>query len=700
MKVIRSCPSWHFGVTIFLSSYLLFAVQPILGRYVLPWFGGTSTVWTTCMLVYQMLLLMGYLYAYAAIKISIKKQSTLHILILAASAILLLSRIYSGETPVSPAGQWKPIDASLPAWRIGTILVACIGLPFFLLASTSTLLQSWFSRLYPASSPYTFYTISNIGSLIGLISYPFIIEPFTTLRTQSFLWSAGYSVFILLCAYVAFRMQNQKLSDNAASSCKLESKPDETAKPSFGTCAAWLFFSLCSSTILLATTNQITQNVAPVPLLWVLPLSVYLLSYAICFRQNATLSGDAWIPITLASQCIALYSMHLNSFLQIAAYTFALFSCCMLSHKELYRTKPDPMHLGTFYLMIAIGGALGGVFVGIVAPFVFRNFFEFEFIYIVYSLITVCILATQRQKWMQFLWLPLGVVALAIVILLHLNARGEKQNAIWQSRNFYGSLRVLKCRSSAGYYNELINGRIKHGIQFESGPLRTLPTEYFHKGSGVGMAFRYHIKRLAQQPLRVGAIGLGIGTIASYGETNDLFRFYEINPDVIKLASDPEYFTYLADCPARLDIIPGDARISMERERLANKPQAFDILVVDAFNSDAIPVHLLTREAFELYLYHMAPDGIMAVHVSNLYLDLIPVVISAAQYFDLDYAVMKISGDRIITQISIWILVTRNRAFIDIPAISDTKATITNIAGNRGMWTDDYSNMFSVLKKH
>jgi len=701
IKVIKPAPSWHFGVTIFLSAFLLFAIQPIMGRHVLPWFGGTSTVWTTCMLVYQTLLLLGYLYAYAAGKLSSRHQCILHVVILSASAILIFSRIYSGETPLTPGAQWKPADASMPAWRIASILGVFIGLPFFLLSSTSTLLQSWFSRLYPDRTPYVFYMVSNIGSFLGLISYPFIIEPFATLKAQAITWSAAYAVFILFCAYIAVKMYLFKpAAAGSVSSAPPAPNRDTVPAPGFRSYASWLFFSTCSSVMLLASTNQITQNVAPIPLLWVLPLSVYLLSFALCFRRNASDSADLWIPIVLFSQGFAMFSMQLRSFVQIAAYTLALFACCMLSHKELYRTKPDPKHLGAFYLMIATGGVLGGVFVGIIAPLIFKSFFEFEFIYIVYGLITVCIMATQRRKWMKYGWAPLSTCALAIIVILHLNAREEKRSAVWLSRNFYGTLKVNRHVTETGRYNSLLNGTISHGIQFESEPLRRLPTEYFHKGSGIGIAFRYHIKRLAQQPLRVGAVGLGIGTIAAYGQTNDCFRFYEINPDVIKLASDPAYFTYLGDSAARIETIPGDARISMEREKLENKPQAFDLIVVDAFNSDAIPIHLLTKEAFELYLYHLAPGGLMAIHVSNSYLNLVPVVLSAAMHFNLEHAVIAVYGNRVIAHTSIWVLLTRDRALIDIPAIVNLKAKESDADRRAALWTDDYSNLFSVLKKY
>ncbi|MDD5520460.1 MAG: fused MFS/spermidine synthase [Kiritimatiellae bacterium] len=702
IKTNKSIQTWYFALTIFLSAFLLFEVQPILGKYILPWFGGTSSVWTTCMLIYQSLLLLGYLYVHVISKLSLKRQAFLHVLFLVGSIILILSRNLSWETPILPGANWKPSTDSIPFWHIVILLGSSIGLPFIILSSTSTLLQFWFSQLHSDKNPYTFYMVSNIGSLLALLSYPFIIEPFFPLRAQGFYWPVCYSVFVMMCGYCAVRMffvKSESVCLNTGRQSSVKSDIQTTPNPTFKLYISWLFFSTCSSIILLATTSQITQNVAPVPLLWILPLSVYLFSFAICFRPGATTSRDVWIPIMLVLQGFSLYSMHINTFIQITAHTCTLFACCMISHNELYRLKPPAHQLTLFYLMIAIGGAIGGILTAIIAPLIFKNLFEFGFILIIYGLLAICIMSTKREKWMRFWYVPLSVVSLIIIALLYFNARNERLTCISRSRNFYGSLSIRKCTGKRGNYTELLNGRIKHGIQFESGPLHKWPTEYFSAGSGVGMAFRYHPKRLSKQPIRVGAIGLGIGTIASYGHTNDYFRFYEINPEVVKIANDRRYFTYLSDSSAKIDIIPGDARISMEREKFQKLFQNFDILVVDAFNSDAIPVHLLTKEAFNIYLYHLAPDGIIAFHVSNSYLDLVPVALSAAKYLNLDYAVITTYGDKIITQTSIWVLITQNRTFTELPVIATAKMKEEKISRRISLWTDDFSNILSVMKR-
>ncbi|OGV61692.1 MAG: hypothetical protein A2283_07980 [Lentisphaerae bacterium RIFOXYA12_FULL_48_11] len=655
------------------------------------------------MLAYQSLLLMGYLYAHGMSKLPGRKQAVIHITLLATSLTLLLIRSTAWATPVLPGIEWTPSPNTSPAWQIIVILIAAIGMPFTILSSTSALLQSWFSRLYPGQAPYVFYTVSNVGSLLALLLYPFIIEPMLPTTIQSNWWTCGYLLFVILCGFCASMIYREKTLIGAplypGIQTSTESYVQNFQAPTFMSRIRWLFLSMCSSVILLATTTQITQNVSPVPLLWILPLSLYLLTFAICFRRNSAESNDFWVPAVLFSQCLTLYTMCTNSLGQTIALTTTLFACCMLTHNELYRLKPYPGYLTSFYLMIALGGAIGGVFVGVVAPLIFKGFFEFDFIMLVYSLISIHILSTRRQKWMKFAWVPLSATFLIVIAMFQINAHHERTIAIYRSRNFYGTLSVRKCENRRGIYHELVNGKIKHGIQYQSGLLRKWPTEYFGENSGIGKAFRYHIKKFSSKPIRVGAIGLGIGTIAAYGYSGDYFRFYEINPEVIEVANNTKYFSYLIDSAAKIEVILGDARISMENERLLRTPQAFDMLVVDAFNSDAIPVHLLTREAFELYLYHLAPEALIAIHVSNAYLDLVPVVLSAAKEFHLNHAVMHAHGDRVITESTIWILLTRNRIFTELPAISGSKLPQDKISRKHVLWTDDYSNLFRVMKK-
>ena len=666
----------------------------------LPWFGGTSSVWTICMLMYQCLLLAGYLYAHLLDRLSPRFQSILHILLLAGSVILLLSRNSSWVTAILPGSEWKPAPGSTPSANIILILAACIGLPFTILSSTSALLQAWFARQFPGKTPYGFYMTSNIGSLLGLFLYPTLIEPLLPLKTQAIGWAIGYGAFAVLCGYEAVRMYVQNPA-NASETLPEQENLTYTA-PTLQSCALWLFLSMCSSTMLLATTNRLTQDVAPVPLLWVIPLSVYLLSFVICFRRQTGISRDIWIPIMLISAFSCWYCMEhimdINFFPITAAFILALFACCMLSHKEIYRLRPHPRHLTMFYLMIALGGAMGGIFVGLIAPHIFKAFWEFHFILMIYCVIAIFILATKRQRWMKPLCIPVSVALLIAILLLCRNFSAEEKATVSSSRNFYGTLSIHKDYIKKCAVYSLFHGMTVHGIQFSSGPLQKIPVQYYYEESGLGLAFNHHPVISAGQSVRVGAIGMGIGTVAAYGRSNDYFRFYEINPAVVRIAQNANYFTYLKDSPARIDIAAGDARISMERERMNNMPQGFDIIIADAFNSDAIPVHLLTKEAFELYLYHLAPEGVIAVHVSNAYLRLTPVVLSAAQYFNLDYAVIRTTGNGLSTQITTWVLLSKNKDFFRQPAISNAMTAKRHLRPPAKLWTDDYSNILSVMK--
>jgi hypothetical protein len=655
------------------------------------------------MLVYQSLLLIGYLYAHGISRLSAEKQAVTHmVLMLACVAVVFLRSPYS-TAPILPGPEWKPLNDADPICSITLILATSVGLPFLFLSSTSSLLQRWFSMLFPAETPYRFYTISNAGSLMALLSYPVVVEPLLNIRTQAILWSIGFALLAVPYTLLAVLLYKSGAIPN------ITPRPTEQLSsgrefPRTRHILLWFFLSMCSSTMLLATTNQITQDVAPIPFLWILPLSIYLVSFIICFRQDARPSGDFWIPVLLLFSILSWYAIStatdLHFLFQLLIFSGLLFACCMLSHGELVRLKPHPQYLTVFYLMVALGGAAGGVIVGIIAPLCLRAIWELHFTLIVYCLFSISILMTLRQQWMRIWWLPLISVALLVIVLLVRNiAYDYGGGTIARSRNFYGALSVHERRLMHGRAHTLFHGGIQHGMQYQTGPFRSRPTDYFGESSGVGMALRYHLKRLARQPIRVGGIGLGVGTISTYGRTNDYFRFYEINPDVVKIASDRRYFSYLSDLHAKLDIIVGDARISLEHERDRHMPQNFDILVIDAFNSDSIPMHLLTKEAFELYLYHLAPDAVIAVHVSNAFLNLVPVVLAAGEHFKLNSAVLDTRGDKWVSEPATWVLLTRSRLFLELPAISAAKTKPDSLPAKRILWTDDHSNLFSIMNR-
>jgi SAM-dependent methyltransferase len=654
-------------------------VQLIIAKMILPWFGGSAAVWTTCMLFFQVVLLLGYFYADASIRfLKPKVQVLLHVSLLGICIFLL---------PVVPGGGWKPAPSQDPTLRILVLLSATVGLPYLLLSTTSPLLQAWYVRTHRGAMPYRLFALSNTGSMLGLLSYPVFVEPFIAVRRQAQGWSAAFLVFSVLCAAVALR--GRKGEHARADAPKTEAG----AKPGRGLRFLWMALAACASTLLLAVTNHLTQNVAAIPFLWVLPLSLYLLSFILCF------SGDGrWYR---RSVCLPLLAAALGgmSFLLsegqetaklevlIPLFAVGLFVCCMVCHGELAEMKPHPGHLTSYYLMISLGGAAGGIFVGLVAPYGFPGYYELPAGIAACAALSLVVLWRRRTAGLLFA----TIYAVGLAGLLAWQVRETSRDARVLVRNFYGGLRVSDSgpAQESGAMRTLVHGTITHGKQFLSPARRRQPTTYYGPKSGVGLALQ---DRGRGTPRRVGVIGLGAGTIAAYGRRGDIYRFYEINPLVIRLAETE--FSYLRDSGAKVDVALGDARLSLEAE----PPQDFDVLAVDAFSGDSIPVHLLTREAFDLYFRHLKEGGILAVHVSNKYLDLKPVVGRAAASFGMEAAVVD-TEDEEESGIygATWILVTADRRWFDTHGVSEAGKPIA--AGEDARpWTDDYSNLFRILK--
>jgi len=695
----------RYALAILLGSFLLFQVQPVVGKYILPWFGGTPAVWTTCMLSFQVLLLVGYAYAHGlATWLTPRRQAVLHLVLLAGSMALL---------PITPSETWKPAGDESPTWRILCLLAASIGAPYVLLASTSPLMQSWFARTHAGRSPYRLYALSYFGSLAALVSYPFLVEPALRLGTQTWSWSLAYVVFAVFCGFCAVGVYLAKPAAAADTTPADESpRAAETApveRPGAVDQILWLALSACGSVLLLATTNQMCQEVAVVPFLWVLPLALYLVTFIICFDHERWyrrgLFGPLWIPAVAGACYMLIRGAHITLWIQIAVLASTMFVGCMICHGELVRLKPNPRHLTQFYLLIAAGGALGGVLVTLVAPVVFAGYWEYHTSLVaVYGLLLAAILRSrgrepirpgQRWRW----YVALATFGLMAGVLITL-AVGEASVAVVRSRNFYGLLQVLEFNEKPnGKYLLLRHGRIEHGFQFVDPEKRRWPTAYFGRDTGVGITLEHYPRGNGnnRRGLRIGVIGLGVGTLATYGKPGDQIRFYEINPDVIRLSE--EQFSYRRDSQAKVDVVLGDARISLERALAAGRPEAFDILVVDAFSSDAIPMHLLTRECFAIYWKHLKPDGILAVHISNRNLDLRPVVRALAADGDRE-AVFFASGTNDAQGVlpSDWVLVTSNRKFLDQPAVRKAITPWPNDVPEPILWTDDFSNLFDVLK--
>ncbi|MBN1909873.1 MAG: fused MFS/spermidine synthase [Pirellulales bacterium] len=700
-----------YALTIFLSAFLLFQVQPLAGKYILPWFGGTPSVWTTCMLTFQVLLLVGYAYAHGlATWIKPRRQGTVHLAFLAVSLWFL---------PIIPDESWKPMGNELPTWRILCLLAATIGPPYLLLSTTGPLLQSWFARSYPGRSPYRLYALSNVGSLAALVSYPFLFEPMMRLATQAWTWSIGYMVFALLCAGLAVRLAwvRPKAGDVAAEQLDTSHAQEEITPPSRLDAILWLAFSTCGSVLLLATTNQMCQEVAVVPFLWVLPLALYLLTFIICFDREKWYQRAVYGPLLVVAVVGATAVMWVGPdvpfWVQIVVYPGSMFVCCMVCHGEMVRRKPHPRYLTRFYLTVAAGGALGGALVSLVAPVIFSGYLEYPL-----GLAACCVLflaglyadptsaigrrRTARMKTIMIV----GSVASGMALGIYLFTFGLA--ALKQSRNFYGVLQVWEGRNTEADYDfrSLYHGRILHGFQFLDEGKTEWPTSYYGLESGAGLAVRFHPRRGGDEthpkPLQIGVIGLGAGTMAAHGKPGDRIRFYEINQDVIQFSK--EYFTFLADSRARgadVDVVLGDARISLERALAEGRPEEFDVLVVDAFSSDSIPVHLLTHECCEIYWKHLKPDGILAIHISNRFLDLGPIVRGLANEFGHKNVMVDSKSeddDPHGVDSATWVLVTSNDAFLESDPVRKARDAWPDNAPAPIVWTDDFSNLFQVLR--
>jgi hypothetical protein len=686
----------RYAVTILLSAFLLFQVQPLIGKFILPWFGGTPAVWTTCMLFFQVVLLLGYSYAHGLARFPPRKaQALIHALLLFASLLLL---------PVGPAAEsWKPTGDEMPIGSILALLSVTIGLPYFLLSSTGPLLQEGFRR-ETGRTPYRLYALSNMGSLLALVTYPFLFEPQLTLHHQLVGWSAGYGLFVPLCAWCAWGLARPSVAP-AVNEERLPFEGAESGRPTARAVGLWLALAICGSAMLLATTNQLCLEVSSVPFLWVLPLAIYLLTFIICFDGERWYHRGLFLVLLAAAVITACFALlqgnQMALWLQVLIYSGTLFVCCMVCHGELAQSKPEPRYATLFYLVLAAGGAMGGVLVALVAPLLLHDFIEYPAGLVATVFLAFISTALRRKSTSPaMLWLAGGAtcVALGAAIGMGVNAAagfGDQRN-LETTRNFYGVLRV---NYENTYYDdndpkhELINGRIQHGYQYLDGDKQDWATTYYGPPSGVGLALKHHPRRAAGEPLRIGVVGLGCGTLAAYGKAGDTVRFYEINPEVIRIAD--EYFTYCKRSPANIEIVPGDARIMLERE----SKQHYDVLVVDAFSSDAIPMHLLTRECVELFLSHLNPDGLLCVHISNRYLELEKVVAGIAESLDSKCAFIDSLDDKSLgLSQATWGIVTRNAAFFDVPQVKTALAQSNKYEGPHVIWTDDYGSLWQVLK--
>jgi len=795
-----------FCLTAFTSAFLLFQVQPIIAKFILPWFGSSPGVWATCMLFFQLLLLGGYAYTHLIVsRLQYRRQAMLHCALLVIALLFL---------PIAPDPLLKPVSTDAPVAQILLVLMFSVGVPYMLLSASGPLLQSWLAHIRPERSPYRLYAVSNIGSLLGLLSYPFVFEPNFTLGYQSLLWSVGYFVFALFCAGCAWFLLPKKVNIGVRDSDE-KNPPKAVINSNRGatvtSISGWLVLSACGSALLLATTNQLSIDVAVVPFLWVLPLSIYLLSFILCF------DSDRWyfrplffaaLPLVLMNTVRVLYEgVYLDFTEQIVSYCATLFVCCMCLHGELSKRKPDPAQLTLFYLYVSIGGVVGGAFVALFSPVFFSGFYEYSIlISICAGLIALIMLrlhhlslaqsvkslstklslsvgcgAVLMALWLAFdksTWLGEGrststeilfeswyqqllVVSLITIVIIQLVvewlrrktklsvyqwwisphnllvnvgrsslilalvvlvaslvwvAREEERRQIFRDRNFYGVLAIREYNASnSNHLLGLRDGRISHGEQLQKH--KSWPTSYYGPRSGAGLALRLHPFRAeANRQFRVGIIGLGVGTLAAYANSTvspdsanryyvkkrqhivpDYMRFYELNPLVSDWAENK--FSFLNDARERgadVEVLMGDARLVLERQLAQGKNQNFDVFILDAFSSDSIPLHLLTKEALDIYWRHLGEDGVLALHVSNRFLDIKPVVrrLALEMKKELIYTKNKTRNRRSVSGAS-WMIMSNNKGFMSLKEVHKYERKLPALGP---LWTDDFSSLFDVLK--
>ena len=798
------------AATVFLSAFLLFQVQPIIGKYILPWFSSTPGVWATALLFFQLMLLGGYAYAHFIVsRLTWRRQAVLHAVLLALALITL---------PITPAEALKPTSSDAPSLRILLILTVSVGAPYLLLSATAPLVQRWFAQLHPGRPPYRLYALSNLGSLLALVSYPLLVEPFVRLRSQTSYWSLGYVAFAALCAACALTLYRSarvgSVHAASAEAARPASEPHQHDHPAPGAAFLWLLLSACGSGLLLATTNQMSLDIAVVPFLWILPLSVYLLTFILSFDHERWYVRPLFIallPLALINAVRLLYGgVDLGIVDQVLSYSLTLFVCCMCCPGELSRARPAACHLTFFFLIVSIGGAVGGLFVAIVAPALFPSFYEYHLLLIACyvlvafvlahllvtggiarvsgrvtrTLVSVCwvmgvlsiafgtVVLLRPETWLEgassnaratfatwqvymswygtvtavFVLLVLemwrrmegvalrgwwasrhglaragltGVAAVGLVSLtggLVWQVSDNERRMVEQDRNFYGTL-AIKERDigDRGHRLSLTHGRISHGSQLQLHP--AWPTTYFGPKTGIGLAIEHHPQRSdTTVQFRIGVVGLGVGTIAAFANAHvdpdekeasyvtvrdasepDYLRFYELNPLVTRWATDK--FTFLADATARgadVGVFEGDARIVLERQLEQGEAQRFDVLAIDAFSSDAIPIHLLTFESVQIYLAHLREDGILAVHVTNRFVDLLPIVQRLADVTGLSaiYVENYSNSSRAVSS-SDWVLLTKNQAFLDLEIVHEDEE---EMPAPGPLWTDDFSSLFRVVE--
>lgn len=689
----------QYFFSVFVSAFLIFLIQPIISKTILPWFGGGASVWTTCMLFFQFFLLVGYLYAFALTKIlGVRSQLVVHFVLLLLSLFLL---------PHSIADIQNVQISGTPTWAVLKVLFFGLGFPYLILSANTPLMQHWFTTESNGAQPYRLYAISNVGSFLALISYPILIEPFMPLDWQVKSWSFIYWLFVFLVGWIFVVVVKQNSNDRPTNS-------EQIVIPNVGLFRLILWFTLAALGVvmLVSTTNALTQNVPPVPFLWLAPLAIYLLTYVVAFSNLGIYVRKIWLPLFMLLSFVALFIYFIGGqfdiITQLMIYLTILLCGCMICHGELNSLKPQYGNTTLFYLVISAGGVGGSVLVSFVAKNLFDVFVEFPL-----SVFGVLVLATASLWWsknnseelnkakvtdvagkrqLSLLAIGNGVVALVWLLAFAKLNHLYQQYDIANARNFYGILSVKDIQQGQVNERRLIDGTTSHGSQSLPLSNSAVPLSYYRPGTGVQLI----IEELSgDNELQVGIIGLGVGALAAYGRPGDHYTFYELNPLVSDFAN--KYFSYLHSSQAEVEIRLGDARVSLQKELDLQQQNSFDLLVIDAFSGDLIPTHLMTHEAFLLYQQHIQKQGVLALHISNRHLSLLPVVLQHSESLNMQVMLFDTPGGGKEHDAQ-WVVLTNNTQLIQSPNLVSKQTPIIKEQYRKVLWTDDYSSLLAILK--
>lgn len=679
-----------YASAIFLSAFLLFQVQPIVGKHLLPWFGGSSSVWATSLLFFTTMLFVGYLYVYVLQKWEEARQARVHLYVVGVGGFVAL------VSPIIWRSFYPPLDWTLastlaPSLEVLISLFLSIGIPYFLLSTTGPLMQYWYG-LSEKREPYKLYALSNIGSLLALATYPFLVEPHMRLASQEAVWTALFILYVALAAAVCNRFYRSEHVRSAESTPGADSAPISLTKKS-----AWVLLAALPSLLLVATTTQITQVVAPIPFLWLLPLCLYLISFIFAFWGWGR-GALTWLGVLLfaAFAYAALDVPHELVVWRLIADLGLLFFCGLFCHGALYGMRPAVSHVPLFYLLISFGGMLGAMFASLVAPLIFNELHEFPLAIAAAALAAFALVPAGAGPLFAIRPRMRTVIRFLIILLIvraaftYLNTDDYGYETLSATRNFYGTAKVQQF----GDLRYLMHGATLHGTQSLDPEKEFTPANYYSTGSGVARAIVHEYVNHLDRTMKVAVIGLGTGNLSVYCGEGDQYVFYEIDSRVVSLAK--EYFTYSTRCDG-FEVRLGDARIVLEDERRRGELQKFDVIAVDAFNDDTIPVHLITKEAIQLYLDHLAgSESIIAVHTSNRYLDLPPAIVSVAESLGLTAFVVSASGEEDeLASSSEWVLLSRD------PNVSTADAFESALPYTPErripVWTDDYADVLSVV---